>query len=53
MTRWIVTIRSDDGIVRITTNATTKEIAIRNVLAFENAPESAVMSVEKVKRGAA
>ena len=49
MTRWVVTLRHDEGVVRITTNATTKAIAIRNVLAFETAPESAVISAEKAK----
>jgi hypothetical protein len=50
VTTWVVTLQYDDGVVRITTNASTKALAVRNVLDFENAPEAAVISVEKAKR---
>jgi len=53
VTTWIVTLNHDDGVVRITTHASTRALAVRNVLAFENAPESAVISVEKATKGAA
>lgn len=49
MERWVVTLSHDDGVVRITTNATSKANAVREVLRFENAPESAVMNVKKAK----
>jgi hypothetical protein len=45
---YAVTLKHDKGKVTIRTNATSEEHAIRNVLEFERAPRSAVLSVKAV-----
>jgi hypothetical protein len=45
MSNYVVTMRHDNGTIRIQTNATSPESAAAIVCRFEHAPPSAVVSV--------
>ncbi|GGM39435.1 hypothetical protein GCM10012275_07870 [Longimycelium tulufanense] len=46
-TDYAVTLRHDNGLITITAAATSRDIAVRMVLAFERAPESVVVRVQR------
>ena len=45
---YVVTLRHDDGTIRIRTAASSAEVAIDIVLRAEHTPQSAVVSVREV-----
>lgn len=47
---YVITIRSDQGTIRVRTAASSPEAATSQVLAYEMAPPRAVVNVEEVPR---
>ena len=50
MRTFIITLRHDHGRIAVRVTATTQAQAIRQVLDWEGAPESAIISVRTVRR---
>lgn len=49
MPNYILTFKSDNGLVKVYTSAVNKETAIANELTHQHAPKSAVIKIEEVK----
>ncbi|GGM78266.1 hypothetical protein GCM10012275_56140 [Longimycelium tulufanense] len=46
-TDYAVTLQHDNGLITITTAATSRDIAVHMILAFERAPRAAVVRVQR------